>query len=107
MRELAPRSSELLLSKKKASAFFGTPLISYLVEHGVDTVIVTGCTTSGCVRATVVDGQSYNLRMIVVEDGVFDRGELSHAASLWDMQAKYADVVSSDEVVTYLERQVP
>jgi nicotinamidase-related amidase len=101
--ELAPAPDDLWLSKKRASAFFGTPLISYLVGLGVDTLIVTGCTTSGCVRATVVDGQSYNLRMIVVEDGVFDRGEVSHAISLWDMQAKYADVVPAQEVIEYLK----
>ena len=100
--ELAPGPSDLLLSKKNASAFFGTNLASYLIGLAVDTLIVTGCTTSGCVRATAVDSQSYNFRTIVVEDGVFDRGEASHAMSLWDLNAKYADVVSSAEVVEYL-----
>jgi maleamate amidohydrolase len=70
----------------------------------VDTLVVTGCTTSGCVRATVVDGQSYNFRMIVPEEAVFDRGEASHAMSLWDMNAKYADVVSVQETLDYLRR---
>ncbi len=102
VEELTPRPSEMVLVKKRASAFFGTPLISYLIGWGVDTLIVAGCTTSGCVRATVVEGQSYNLRMIVVEDGVFDRGEASHALSLWDMQMKYADVTPSHQVTTYL-----
>jgi maleamate amidohydrolase len=104
--ELAPAPGELHLYKKNASAFFGTNLASLLVGLGVDTVLVTGCTTSGCVRATVVDGQSYNFRMIVPEEAVFDRGEASHAMSLWDMQAKYADVVTAQETVDYL-RQLP
>lgn len=100
---VAPQPGDLLISKKRASAFFGTPLAAHLIGLGVDTVIVTGCTTSGCVRASVVEGQSYNFKMIVSEDGVFDRGQASHALSLWDMQCKYADVVSSKEVIEYLE----
>ncbi len=101
--ELAPAEGDFVLLKKNASAFFGTPLIAHLIGKGIDTLLVTGCTTSGCVRATVVEGQSYNLRMIVVEDGVFDRGQASHAMSLWDMNAKYADVVPSQQVIEYLE----
>ncbi len=104
VEELAPMPGDFALVKNNASCFFGTPLISYLVGLNVDTLLVVGCTTSGCVRATVVDGQAYNMRMIVVEDGVFDRGEASHAISLWDMQAKYADVVPSAQVIDYLER---
>ena len=102
--ELAPGPGDWHLYKKNASAFFGTNLASMLIGLGVDTVVVTGCTTSGCVRATVVDGQSYNFRMIVPEDAVFDRGEASHAVSLWDMHAKYADVVSAQETMDYLQR---
>ena len=102
--ELAPAPGDWHLYKKNASAFFGTNLASMLIGLGADTLVVTGCTTSGCVRATVVDGQSYNFRMIVPEDAVFDRGEASHAMSLWDMQAKYADVVSAQETMEYLQR---
>ncbi len=107
VEELTPQPNEMVLVKKRASAFFGTPLISYLIGWGVDTLIVAGCTTSGCVRATVVEGQSYNLRMIVIEDGVFDRGQASHALSLWDMQMKYADVVPSRRVAAYLRKLEP
>jgi nicotinamidase-related amidase len=104
VEELAPLPGDFAVVKSNASCFFGTPLISLLVSLKVDTLLVVGCTTSGCVRATVVDSQSYNLRTIVVEDCVFDRGEASHAISLWDMQAKYADVVPSAEVIEYLAK---
>jgi nicotinamidase-related amidase len=76
--------------------------LSSLVDQRVDTVIVTGCTTSGCVRATVVDAFSNGFATLVVEDGVFDRGELSHAVNLFDMDQKYADVITADEALTYL-----
>jgi maleamate amidohydrolase len=99
---IAPQPDELVIQKPKPSAFFGTPLASYLVGLGVDTVLVTGTTTSGCVRATVVDAFSNNFHTVVVEDGVFDRGELPHKANLFDMHAKYADVISLDEAITYL-----
>jgi nicotinamidase-related amidase len=99
---IRPHEKDLILSKKKPSAFFGTPLASYLIDLKVDTVIVVGCTTSGCVRATVVDGFSYGFRMVVPEQGVFDRFEISHAVNLFDMNAKYADVVSVNDAVQYL-----
>lgn len=102
VKELAPLPCDFAITKSNASCFFGTPLISLLIGLKVDTLLVVGCTTSGCVRATVVDSQSYNLRTIVVEDCVFDRGQASHAISLWDMQAKYADVVPSAQVIDYL-----
>lgn len=104
VEELAPLPGDFAITKSNASCFFGTPLISLLVGLKVDTLLVVGCTTSGCVRATVVDSQSYNLRTIVVEDCVFDRGQASHAVSLWDMQAKYADVVPSAQVIDYLAK---
>lgn len=100
--EIAPLENEVVISKKKPSAFFCTPLISHLIDLGADTLIITGCTTSGCVRSTVIDGQSYNFKMIVVEEGVFDRGQASHKISLFDMNAKYADVVSLNETKEYL-----
>lgn len=101
--EVAPQPGDVLIPKRHASGFFGTALASYLIDFGVDTVIVTGCTTSGCVRASVADSFSYNFRTIVVADGCYDRLESSHAVSLYDMDAKYADVVMADEAVAYLE----
>lgn len=92
--EIAPQERDVVLRKSKPSAFFGTGLISYLTELGVDTLFVTGTTTSGCVRATVIDAFSYNVNCKVVEEGTFDRGQVSHAINLFDMNAKYADVVS-------------
>jgi maleamate amidohydrolase len=100
---IAPRDGEIVIVRSKPSMFFGTELASYLVDLGVDGLIVCGVTTSGCVRATVVDGFSYNFRMAVVEECTFDRGEASHWINLFDMNQKYADVVSLDEVVTYLD----
>jgi nicotinamidase-related amidase len=99
---IAPVDGETVIQKTKPSAFFGTPLVSYLVAAAADTLIVTGTTTSGCVRATVIDAFSNNYRTIVVEDGVFDRGEASHRINLFDMHAKYADVQTTDEVLNYL-----
>jgi maleamate amidohydrolase len=101
---LEPAPSDHVLVKKYASCFFGTDLISRLVSRGVDTLIVTGCTTSGCVRASTVDACSYGLRTMVVQDAVGDRAPLSHRASLFDIDAKYGDVVRSEEVIAYLQR---
>lgn len=101
---IAPGKDDIVIKKKKPSAFFGTPLLSYLVDLKVDSLLVMGTTTSGCIRATVVDAFSNNLRSIVVEDGCFDRSEVSHAINLCDMNAKYADVVASQEVIDYIQR---
>lgn len=100
--ELRPAESDVIVRKTKPSAFHGTPLVGSLIDAGVDTLIVAGCTTSGCVRATVVDSFSYGFHTIVVEDGVFDRGQLAHAANLFDMDQKYANVLSAEAVVAYL-----
>jgi nicotinamidase-related amidase len=102
VKELAPRPDEVVIRKNKPSAFFGSPLASYLIALGVDTVIIAGTTTSGCVRATAVDAFSYNYRVVVVEDCVFDRSATSHALNLFDLDAKYADVVPRADVVSYL-----
>lgn len=102
--EIAPRASDVVIEKLKPSAFFGTPLIGYLTDLGVDTVLVCGSTTSGCIRATVLDAFSYNFKVSVIEDATFDRGQASHALSLFDMNAKYADIVSTRAVAEYLER---
>ena len=97
--DCAPQDGDILLPKRHPSAFFGTPLVSYLVERGIDTLVVTGCTTSGCVRGSVVDGFAYNYRCVVPQDAVYDRSETSHLVNLFDMNAKYADVMPTDEVV--------
>lgn len=100
--DLAPLGEELVVNKHFSSAFFGTDLHSHLVRRGVDTLIVTGCSTSGCVRATVVDAVSSGYRVIVPRQGVGDRAQLPHEASLFDIDSKYGDVLDLDEVLTYL-----
>jgi maleamate amidohydrolase len=100
---LERRSSEMLLTKKYASCFFGTDLASRLLSRRVDTLLITGCTTSGCVRASAVDACSYGFHTIVVEDAVGDRAELPHQASLFDIDSKYGDVVALGEASAYLE----
>jgi maleamate amidohydrolase len=102
--EVAPLPGEAVLRKSSPSAFWGTPLVGHLNYHGVDTVLVAGESTSGCVRASVVDGCTYRYRMIVVEECVFDRHEACHAINLFDMHQKYADVVPLSEAIAYLRR---
>ena len=100
--DIAPQPEDILLPKKHPSAFFGTPLVSYLVDKNVDTLVVTGCTTSGCVRGSVVDGFAYNFRIVVPHDAVYDRSDTSHAVNLFDMSAKYADVITTSETLSRL-----
>ena len=100
--DIAPQPEDILLPKKHPSAFFGTPLVSYLVDKNVDTLVVTGCTTSGCVRGSVVDGFAYNFRIVVPHDAVYDRSDTSHAVNLFDMSAKYADVMTTSETISRL-----
>ncbi len=104
IESIAPQPGDVVVSKRYASAFFGTPLMTYLNDLDRDTVIVTGATTSGCVRATVADAFSFGFHVVVVEDAVFDRGEVSHAINLFDMDQKYADVMPSQEIIEYLEK---
>ncbi|WP_420394303.1 isochorismatase family protein [Acuticoccus sp.] len=104
VEEVAPVAGDVTLPKKHPSAFFGTPLVSHLVDLRVDTLVVTGCTTSGCVRASVSDAFAYNFKVVVPEDCVYDRAPTSHAVNLWDMNAKYADVMPSDALIAQLER---
>lgn len=99
---LQRRSSEPLVVKTGASAFFGTSLHAMLVAQGVDTVMVTGATTSGCVRATVVDAVQHGFNTFVVTDCVADRALAPHEANLFDMSAKYADAVTAEEVMLHL-----
>ena len=101
-REIAPAPHEIIIEKLKPSAFHGTPLLGYLIDLGVDTLLITGTTTSGCVRATVIDAFSQNFKISIVEECTFDRFESSHAINLFDMQAKYCDVIGVDEASTYL-----
>ena len=100
---LGRRSNETLLVKKYASCFFATDLAPRLISRNIDTLIIVGCTTSGCVRATAVDACSYGFNTIVVEEGVGDRAELPHRASLFDIDNKYGDVVRLTEVLSYLK----
>ena len=101
--ELRPLEHESVIVKSAPSAFFGTDLVSYLVFHNVDTVIVTGTVTSGCVRDTVLDAFNYNYRVIVPVEGVCDRGMTSHKVALFDIHMKYGDVVPMAEVLAYLK----
>jgi nicotinamidase-related amidase len=99
---VAPTPEDWIIYKQRPSAFFGTQLVSNLTDLGVDTLLVGGQTTSGCVRATVIDAFSYGYRTIVVEECAYDRGTTSHKVNLFDMHQKYADVTPLAEVLTYL-----
>lgn len=99
--ELRPQAQDIVVEKQKPSAFVGTNLVSYLNLLGCDSLIMTGCTTSGCVRATAIDAFSLNYRCAVIEDGCFDRSQASHAVTLFDLHCKYADVIMADEAVAY------
>ena len=101
------RPGESLVVKKYASAFFGTDLVARLVSRGIDTLLLVGCTTSGCVRASAVDACSLGFHTIVVQEAVGDRAELPHLASLFDIDAKYGDVVQLEEALDYLRQIQP
>jgi maleamate amidohydrolase len=101
---IAPRAGEAVLAKLFASAFFGTPLQAMLAAHGADTVVVTGASTSGCVRATAVDALQHGYRVVVPREAVADRQAGPHEAALFDIDAKYGDVVSVDEAEALLRR---
>jgi maleamate amidohydrolase len=98
---LAPTNYDIVVDKSYASAFFGTPLISYLVKMQIDSLIIVGGSTSGCVRATAVDAVTHNYNVAVVEDAVFDRIDLSHKAALLDLWMKYCDVLPSEDIFEY------
>lgn len=105
--ELKPVAGDLVFVKKKPSGFHGTPLLGYLVDRRIDTVIIMGGATSNCVRATVFDASSWNFRAIVPQEAVFDRIPISHAISLFDMDRQFADVVPSSDVIQYLNGLPP
>jgi maleamate amidohydrolase len=100
---IAPSPQDIVVYKQKPSGFFGTNLAAYLTLLGCDSVVIVGTTTSGCVRATAVDAFSLNYRVVLAEEGCFDRSEASHAISLCDMHAKYADVLKVAEVLSYFD----
>ncbi len=104
VEELKPDFSELVIAKEAPSAFFGTALIYYLQRLRVDTLFVVGTTTSGCIRSTVTDAFSYGYKIAVIEDGVFDRVEVSHAISLFDLNAKYCNLLTSENAIKYIEK---
>jgi len=102
---IEPVDDERVILKKYASAFFGTDLETELTTHRVDTLVIAGVTTSGCVRATAVDGLQHGYRTIVPADAVGDRAEGPHRANLFDIDAKYGDVVKTDDVIAHLENE--
>ncbi len=99
---IRPRHGEYVVERKFASAFYGTDVESYLKGRGVDTIIMVGCTTSGCIRSSAVDSMQCGFHTIVVRDAVGDRAEGPHEANLFDIDAKYGDVVSGEEALAYL-----
>jgi nicotinamidase-related amidase len=99
---IAPAEGDVIVEKKYASAFFGTSLLAMLVSRGVDTLVLTGCSTSGCVRATAIDAVSHGYRVIVPEEAVSDRAPGPHYANLFDIDAKYGDVVSLADALEHL-----
>ncbi len=101
--QLKPAAGDVVFVKKKPSGFHGTPLLGYLIDRGIDTVIVMGGATSNCIRATVFDCASYNFRTIVPQEAVFDRIPISHAISLFDMDRQFADVVPVADVIEYIK----
>ncbi|HRJ59447.1 MAG TPA: N-carbamoylsarcosine amidohydrolase [Anaerolineales bacterium] len=100
--QLTPIESDIIIVKQYASAFFGTSLAATLTSLGVDTLLLTGCSTSGCIRASAVDGMQYGFRVIVPRECVADRHPGPHEANLFDINSKYGDVVSKSEVMEYL-----
>ena len=105
MPQVAPEPGELVLTKQYASAFFGTSLVSTLQANGIDTILILGVSTSGCVRATAVDALQYGYTAAVVRDAVGDREPGPHEANLYDIQAKYAEVIDESAAIAYLENR--
>jgi maleamate amidohydrolase len=102
---IAPRPNDLVIEKENASAFFGTHLAAYLIQHAIDTLLITGCSTSACIRSTATDAKSYRFRPIIIADCVGDRSAVAHIFTLADIQARFADVVTLDEALTYVASQ--
>jgi maleamate amidohydrolase len=104
---IAPQPGDIVIRKTKPSVFHGTPLLSYLVDLQVDTLVCCGTSTSGCVRSTVLDAFCHNYRVAVVEEATFDRIAASHALTLFDIEQKYGDVVSLADATSYLSQSPP
>ena len=104
--EFKPQAGDVVITKQRASVFFGTPLTAHLTQLGVQTLIVCGESTSGCVRASVVDAYSHGFHVVLAEECCFDRSLLSHQVNLFDMHHKYADVMHLDEVVAHLRTKL-
>lgn len=102
--EIVPGAGDLVITKSKPSAFFATPLVTWLIQLGVDTLLIMGGSTSGCVRASAVDAFSYNLNPFVVAEACFDRSPTSHRLNLFELNQKYATVVGAADVLAFLER---
>jgi nicotinamidase-related amidase len=98
-----PEPGEYIIYKEHASAFAGTPLVGHLIKHRVDTLLITGCSTSACVRATATDAKSHYLKPIIIREAVQDRCEALHEFTLFDVQARFADVVGVEKTMEYLE----
>ena len=101
---LQPQPGDYIVYKEHASAFAGTPLVGHLIKHRVDTLLITGCSTSACVRATAIDAKSHHLKPIIIREAVQDRSEIAHEFTLFDVQARFADVASVEETLTYLQK---
>ncbi len=101
---VTPRPADLILEKENASAFFGTHLAAYLIQHQVDTLLIAGCSTSACIRATATDAKSFRFRPIVIRECVGDRSAIAHVWTLFDIQSRFADVVPIGEVMAYLAK---
>jgi maleamate amidohydrolase len=106
LASVAPQPDDWIIHKQRPSAFFGTQLVADLVGLGIDTLLVGGQTTSGCVRATVLDAFSYGFRTVVIEECTYDRGTVSHKVNLFDMHQKYADVIPLRNALAYIARRV-
>ena len=104
VKEIAPQPGDVLLPKKHPSAFFATALTSHLIDLQADTLVITGCSTSGCVRSSVVDAFALNFKVLVPQDAVYDRSRVSHAVNLFDMAEKYADVATTTATLETLRK---
>jgi nicotinamidase-related amidase len=105
--DFAPQKGDVVITKQRASAFYGTPLTAHLTQLGVQSIIICGTSTSGCVRASTVDGYSNGYHMTMAEECCFDRSDLSHKVNLFDLHHKYADVMKTEQIVAHLEGQRP
>ncbi len=104
-RDFAPQPGDVVITKQRASGFYGTPLTAHLTQLGIQSLIVIGTSTSGCVRASAVDAYSHGYHVTMAEECCFDRSDISHKINLFDLHHKYADVMKTEEIIAYLNRQ--